>query len=181
VARYAPSSLPARRGLSWLLPPALGERRFIQSPRRRVPRAQRDFTIARSARRRASAGALVSPGTTDSLVARKAKAAHQINPVVAQSKIGGRALDRFYARDFNFRQGRCRSLARSQRPRPFRMCCKRPCRSHAYKQRDELASSHQSQLTTPCQKHDLASAHKSALTRSRRPLPHHHRNGKVLP
>src|SRR5215471_18865522 len=35
MARYAPGSFPARRGLSWLLPPALGERRVIRSPRRR--------------------------------------------------------------------------------------------------------------------------------------------------
>src|SRR6266699_5718026 len=41
------------------------------------------------------------PGTTDGLRARKAKAAgHQINPVFAQSKIGRRALDGFYACDF---------------------------------------------------------------------------------
>jgi hypothetical protein len=73
------------------------------------------------------------PGTTDSLGARKAKAAHQINPVVAQSKIGRRPVDGFYARNFDLRQGRGRCLGRRQCPRLLRMCCKRPCRSHAYK------------------------------------------------
>src|SRR6266853_204697 len=72
------------------------------------------------------------PGTTDSLLARKAKAAHQINPVVAQSKIG-HALDGFYARDFDLRQGRCRGFGRPQSPRLLRMCHERACRSHAYK------------------------------------------------
>jgi hypothetical protein len=73
------------------------------------------------------------PGTTDSLGARKAKAAHQINPVVAQSKIGRRPVNGFYARNFDLRQGRGRCLGRRQCPRLLRMCCKRPCRSHAYK------------------------------------------------
>jgi hypothetical protein len=72
------------------------------------------------------------PGTTDSLGARKAKA-HQINPVVAQSKIGRRPVDGFYARNFDLRQGRGRGFGRPQCPRLLRMCCKRPCRSHAYK------------------------------------------------
>ena len=80
------------------------------------------------------------PGTTDGLRARKAKAAgHQINPVVAQSKIGRRALDGFYACDFDLRQGRCRGFGCPQRPPLLRMCCKRPCRSHASKEADELA------------------------------------------
>src|SRR5262249_26343177 len=82
------------------------------------------------------------PRTTDSLRARKAKAAHQINPVVAQSKIERRALDGFYARDFDLRRGRCRGFGRLQHPRLLRMRCKRPCRSHDSKQADELASPH---------------------------------------
>src|SRR5262245_23671180 len=53
------------------------------------------------------------PGTTDSLGARKAKAAHQINPVVAQSKIGRRPVEGFYARNFDLRrQGRGRDFGR---------------------------------------------------------------------
>src|SRR5262249_670705 len=79
------------------------------------------------------------PCTADSLPPPKAKAAHQINPLVAQSKIGDRALDGFYTRDFDFRQGRCCGLGHPQRPRLLRMRCKRPNRSHAYKQADELA------------------------------------------
>src|SRR6266566_4122618 len=83
------------------------------------------------------------PGTTDGLRARKAKAAgHQINPVVAQSKIGRRALDGLYACDFDLRQGRCRGFGCPQRPPLLRMCCKRPCRSHASKEADELACPH---------------------------------------
>jgi hypothetical protein len=66
------------------------------------------------------------PGTTDSLGARKAKAAHQVNPVVAQSKIGRRALDGFYARDFDLRRDRCHAVGCPQRLRPLRMCHKRP-------------------------------------------------------
>src|SRR5690242_3326242 len=52
----------------------------------------KSFTIARSARRRASTGAVVSPNTTDSLGARKANVPHQVNHVVAQSKIRRRPL-----------------------------------------------------------------------------------------
>jgi hypothetical protein len=83
------------------------------------------------------------PGTTDSLRARKAKVgAHQINPVVTQSKIGTRALDRFYPREFDFRRGRCRGARRPQPVRLLRMCCNRPCRSHGSKQADEAACPH---------------------------------------
>ena len=53
------------------------------------------------------------PSTTDSLRARKAKAAHQINAVIAQSKIGRRPVDGFYARNFDLRgQGRGRNFGR---------------------------------------------------------------------
>jgi hypothetical protein len=68
-------------------------------------RGQSDFTIARSARRRASTGAVVSP-------TRKAKVLHQVNSVIAQSKIRRRPVDRF-TRYFDLRQGPCRrSVAR---------------------------------------------------------------------
>jgi hypothetical protein len=80
------------------------------------------------------------PSTTDSLGARKAKVLHQVNQVVAQSKIRRHPVDRFYARHFDLRRGRCRRFGRPHRRRLLRMCCKRPCRSHASKQADELAS-----------------------------------------
>jgi hypothetical protein len=82
------------------------------------------------------------PSTTDSLGARKAKILHQVNQVVAQSKIRRHPVDRFYARHFDLRRGRCRRFGRPHRRRLLRMCCKRPCRSHASKQADELASPH---------------------------------------
>src|SRR5262245_66207852 len=82
------------------------------------------------------------PGTTDSLGARKAKVLHQVNQVVAQSKIRRHRIDRFYARHFDLWQGRCRSFGRAHRRRLLRICCKRPCRSHASKQADELAALH---------------------------------------
>src|SRR6266481_6559738 len=82
------------------------------------------------------------PATTDSLGARKAKAAHQINPVVAQSKIGRRALDGFYARDFNLRQGRCRGVGRPQRLRLLRISGKRPGDCRTAEKRDEIAPPH---------------------------------------
>src|SRR5437899_6797296 len=85
-----------------------------------------------------------SPGTTDSLRARKAKAAHQINPVVAQSKIGRRAVDGFYARDFNLRQGRCRGVGRPQRLRLLRISGKRPGDCRTAEKRDEIAPPHHS-------------------------------------
>jgi hypothetical protein len=61
------------------------------------------------------------PHSTDTLCARKAKAAHQINPVVAQSKIGRSALDGLYARDSDLRQG-FRGVGRPQRLQLLRMC-----------------------------------------------------------
>jgi hypothetical protein len=50
------------------------------------------------------------PGTPDSLTARKAKVLHQVNSVIAQSKIRRRPVDRFYARHFDLRQGPCRRI-----------------------------------------------------------------------
>src|SRR5262249_2639399 len=117
-------------------------RLLIRSPRRRASRHKGISPLPVALVEGRQRAHWYPPGTTDRLVARKAKAAHQINLVVAQSKIGGRALDGFYARDFDFRQGRCRGLGCPQRPRLLRMCCKRPCRTHAYKQADEVASPH---------------------------------------
>src|SRR6266404_562729 len=95
-------------------------------------RGQSDFTIARSARRRAQ---WYPPGTTDSLGTRKAKVLHQVNQVVAQSKIRRAPVDRFYARHFDLRQGACRP----HRRRLLRMRCERRCRSQHSKQADERA------------------------------------------
>jgi hypothetical protein len=78
------------------------------------------------------------PSTTDSLGARKAKVLHQVNQVVAQSKIRRHPVDRFYARDFDLRQGGCRP----HRRRLLRMRCERRCHSQPSKQTDELASPH---------------------------------------
>src|SRR6266478_2790003 len=83
------------------------------------------------------------PGTPDSLAARKAKVLHQVNSVIAQSKIRRRPVDRFYARHFDLRQGPCRRFGRPHRRRLLRMCCKRPCRrAYASEQADELAPLH---------------------------------------
>src|SRR5262245_56651912 len=82
------------------------------------------------------------PGTPNTLGARKAKVLHQVNQALAQSKIRRRPVDRFYARHFNLRQERCRSFGRPHRRRLLRMCCKRPCRSHASEQADEVAPPH---------------------------------------
>jgi hypothetical protein len=83
------------------------------------------------------------PGTPDSLAARKAKVLHQVNSVIAQSKIRRRPVDRFYARHFDLRQGPCRRFGRPHRRRLLRMCCKRPCRrGYASEQPDELAPLH---------------------------------------
>src|SRR5262249_1354323 len=82
------------------------------------------------------------PGTPDTLGARKAKVLHQVNQALAQSKIRRRPVDRFYARHFDLRQDRCRSFGRPHRRRLLRLCCKRPCRSHASEQADELAPLH---------------------------------------
>src|SRR6266404_6345275 len=98
-------------------------------------RGQSDFTIARSARRRAQ---WYPPGTTDSLGTRKAKVLHQVNQVVAQSKIRRAPVDRFYARHFDLRQGACRP----HRRRLLRMRCERRCRSQHSKQADERAPPH---------------------------------------
>src|SRR5262249_37326061 len=57
-------------------------------------------------------------------------------------KIRGQLVDRFYARHFDLRQGRCRRFGRLDRRRLLRMCGKRPCRRRAAEQRDELAPSH---------------------------------------
>ncbi len=83
------------------------------------------------------------PGTPDSLAARKAKVLHQVNSLIAQSKIRRRPVDRFYARYFDLRQGSCRRFGRPHRRRLLRMCCKRPCRrGYASEQADELAPLH---------------------------------------
>src|SRR5262249_9493516 len=82
------------------------------------------------------------PGTPDTLGARKAKVLHQINQALAQSKIRGQLVDRFYARHFDLRQDRCRSFGRPHRRRLLRLCCKRPCRSHASEQADEHTPPH---------------------------------------
>src|SRR5262249_55376963 len=82
------------------------------------------------------------PGTPNTLGARKAKVFHQVNQALAQSKIQRRPVDRFYARHFDLRQDRCRSFGRPHRRRLLRLCCKRPCRSHASEQADELAPLH---------------------------------------
>src|SRR5215468_4481239 len=82
------------------------------------------------------------PGTPDTLGARKAKVFHQVNQALAQSKIRRRPVDRFYARHFDLWQDRCRSFGRPHRRRLLRVCCKRPCRSHASKQADERAPHH---------------------------------------
>src|SRR5215831_7486280 len=82
------------------------------------------------------------PGTPDTLGARKAKVLHQVNQALAQSKIRRRPVDRSYARHLDLRQDRCRSFGRPHRRRLLRLCCKRPCRSHASEQADELASFH---------------------------------------
>src|SRR5262249_18076673 len=84
------------------------------------------------------------PGTPDTLGARKAKVLHQVNQALAQSKIRRRPVDRFYARHFDLRQDRCRSFGRPHRRRLLRLCCKRPCRSHASEQANELAALHHS-------------------------------------
>src|SRR5256886_15446894 len=78
------------------------------------------------------------PGTTDSLGTRKAKVLHQVNQVVAQSKIRKAPVDRFYARHFDLRQGACRP----HRRRLLRMRCERRCRSQHSKQADERAPPH---------------------------------------
>src|SRR5215831_215429 len=80
------------------------------------------------------------PGTPDTLGARKAKVLHQVNQALAQSKIRRRSVDRFYVRHFDLRQERGRSFGRPHRRRLLRLCCKRPCRSHASEQADERAA-----------------------------------------
>src|SRR5215469_15572989 len=82
------------------------------------------------------------PGTPDTLGARKAKVLHQVNQALAQSKIRRRPVDRFYACYFDLRQGRCRGFGHPYRRRLLRVCCKRPNRSHASEQADELAAFH---------------------------------------
>src|SRR5260221_5367851 len=84
------------------------------------------------------------PGTTDSLGTRKAKVLHQVNSVIAQSKIRRRPVDRFYARYFDLRQGPCRRFGRPHRRRLLRMCCKRPCRRCAAEKRDDPVAFHAS-------------------------------------
>src|SRR5215471_12773178 len=82
------------------------------------------------------------PGTPNTLGARKAKVLHQVNQALAQSKIRRRPVDRFYARQFDLRQDRCRSFGHPHRRRLLRQRCKRPCRSHASEQADELPPPH---------------------------------------
>src|SRR5262245_4714141 len=67
------------------------------------------------------------PGKTDTVGARKAKVLHQINQVVAQSKVRRHRINSFCARHFDLRQDRCRSFGRPHRRRLLRLCCKRPC------------------------------------------------------
>src|SRR6516165_53897 len=88
------------------------------------------------------------PGTPDTLGARKAKVLHQVNQALAQSKIRRRPVDRFDARHFDLRQDRCRSFGRSHRRRLLRLYCKRPCRSHASEQADELTAPHHSIISS---------------------------------
>src|SRR6516165_3409095 len=82
------------------------------------------------------------PGTPDTLGARKTKVLHQVNYALAQSKIGRRTVDRFYACHFDLRQGRCRGFGHPHRRRLLRVCCKRPCGSHSSEQANELAAPH---------------------------------------
>src|SRR5215471_5952293 len=84
------------------------------------------------------------PGTPDTLGARKAKVFHEVNQALAQSKIRRRPVDRFDARHFDLWQDRYRSFGRSHRRRLLRLCCKRPCHSHASEQADELTAPHHS-------------------------------------
>src|SRR5262245_14916757 len=82
------------------------------------------------------------PGTTDSLNVRQPKVLHYVNRLVAQSKMRGQLVDRFYPRHFDLRQGRCRRFGRLDRRRLLRMCGKRPCRRRTAEKRDELAPFH---------------------------------------
>src|SRR5262245_20759209 len=61
-----------------------------------------------------------APGSTDTLGAEKAKVLHQVNQVVAQSKIRRHRVNRFYARHFDLRQDCCRSFGRPHRRRLLR-------------------------------------------------------------
>src|SRR5215467_14311545 len=103
------------------------------------------------------------PGTPDTLGAQKAKVLHQVNQALAQSKIRRRPVDRFYARHFDLRQDRCRSFGRPHRRRLLRLCCKRPCRSHASEQADELTAPHHSITSSARNKIDGGTVRSSAL------------------
>ena len=88
------------------------------------------------------------PGTPDALGARETKGRHQVNRVVAQSKTIRRLVDRLHTHRFDFWQGRCHRFG-CRRRRSLRMCCKRPCRSRASEQTDELPP-HGFQYTRRC-------------------------------
>ena len=79
------------------------------------------------------------PGTPDALGARETKGPHQVNQVVAQSKAIRRLVDRLHTHRFDFWRGRCHRFGCPRRRRSLRMCRKRPCRSRASEQTDELA------------------------------------------
>ena len=64
--------------------------------------------------------------------------APKVNQVVAQSKTIRRLVDRLHTHRFDFWQGRCHRFGCPRRRRSLRMCRKRPCRSRASEQTDEL-------------------------------------------
>src|SRR6516162_4050950 len=103
------------------------------------------------------------PGTPDTLGARKAKVLHQVNQALAQSKIRRRPVDRFYTCHFDLRQGRCRGFGHPHRRRLLRVCCKRPCRSHASEQADELAAPPHSITSSARARNDSGMVSPSAL------------------
>src|SRR5262245_62733859 len=80
------------------------------------------------------------PGTTDTLGARKAKVLHQVNQVVAQSKIRRHRVNRFYARHFDLRQACCRGFGRPHGRHLLLLSCRQACRSHACEPVDELGT-----------------------------------------
>ena len=117
------------------------------------------------------------PGTPNTLGARKAKVFHQVNQVVAQSKILRYPVDRFYARHFDLRRSRCRSVSRPHRRRVLRMCCKRPSRSHSSKQADELVAPHS---TPPCRPGSLPYPRRRSESPTRRmPQKDRERNART--
>lgn len=89
------------------------------------------------------------PGTPDALGARETNGLHQVNEVVAQSRIRRRFVDSLQTHRFDFRHGRCRRFGCPRGRRSLRMCRKRPCRSRASEQTDELPP-HGFQYTRRC-------------------------------